>query len=151
MFSINSYLQYKNTPNAKPKVLREGVDYTAKTKHTIGNLPNVGGTFDGNLIVNLSDCRPLLSVKVDDVWWAEGDIALKDGQYGIFYFNKKGSNCMFEFKGFGLSIFDLHPKYFDDFKQFNFFDDPEKYSKLLWNCSEEEGWEKIFKLLNIEL
>jgi hypothetical protein len=33
----------------------------------------------------------------------------------------------------------------------SFFDDPAKYSKLLWNCSEEEGWQKVFKLLGIEL
>ena len=31
----------------------------------------------------------------------------------------------------------------------SFFDDPAKYSNLLWGCSEEEGWKKIFKILNI--
>ena len=31
----------------------------------------------------------------------------------------------------------------------NFADDPAKYSELLWNCNEEEGWEKVLKLLNV--
>lgn len=32
----------------------------------------------------------------------------------------------------------------------SFFDDPAHYSQLLWNCNEEEGWIRIFKLLNIK-
>jgi len=148
MFQIKSYLQYKNTP--KPRVLKQGIHYD----YAGGEAGEVQGLFDeieGGLlcVAEFKDCQPLLTVEIDGIEWTEGDIVFKNNQYGFFYFNEEGANFMYVFKGYALSVFDLHPRYFDDFKKYNFFDNPTKYSKLLWDRDEKEGWDKVFKLLNI--
>jgi hypothetical protein len=144
MFKIKSYLQYRNTPDGEPRVIIEKKDFWIKTESALC-------TYDlHNEVALLADCRPLLTVEIDGVEWTEGDIILKENQFGIFYFNEEGGNFMFEFSKYGLSIFDLVSTFFKDFQQFNFADDPAEYSKLLWKCSEKEGWEKIFKLLKIK-
>lgn len=147
MFNITQYLQYKNTLDGKPRVL------TLPNKYEIekGRLYFFDIEFCEHIEANLSDCRPLLSVEIDGIEWTEGDIIFKQNQYGIFYYNEEGANFMFEFKGYSMSVFDLNKEYFDDFEKYNFFDDPAKYSKLLWNCNETEGWEKVFELLEIKL
>jgi hypothetical protein len=156
MFQINSYLQYKNTPNGKPRVLREEVDYTVKTKSNIGNLPNVGGGFDGNLVVDLSDCRPLLNVEIKHY----NSMLLVSDLTVIFSNNYIYLHFFDGFKWRNIrqdSVLDSTDiqsiSWFIDkgWSNRSFFDDPAKYSKLLWNYSEEEGWQKVFKLLNIEL
>jgi hypothetical protein len=166
MFQITKYLQYRKTPNGNPKVLVEGVDYNFKNEFSL--LQAKKYTFKTSVetleqielpellkIANISDCRPLLSVEIDGEVWTEGDIICKstmNGEfYGIFYYNKEGTNFMFDFGKYALSIFDLNVEYFRHFEQYSFFDDPAKYSKLLWNCDKEEGWKKVLELLEIKL
>ena len=73
------------------------------------------------------------------------------GNFSLAYFS--GNMWLTERydKGYprGYSIDHLLTK--DYFKIIDLFEsDPAKYSKILWNCSEEDGWQKIFKLLEIE-
>ena len=60
MFQIKSYLQFRNTPDGKPRVLVEGGDYRAK-------LETILEGWSEEIIANLSDCRPLLTVEIDGV------------------------------------------------------------------------------------
>lgn len=182
MFQINSYLQYKNTPDGKPRVLTEGKDYNVKTPSGLYFVPN--GTFDDgwkqiilfsdewDLIAKLKDCRPLLTVNIDGIEWTEGEVMTQDEEYFpvddderkyFTYFLCDGRHG-----GFGLNLYYGIEKYskaelefysglgaggtiIEDSKKLgSFFDDPAHYSKLLWNCSEEEGWQKVFDLLEIK-
>jgi hypothetical protein len=149
---LNRYLQYKNTP--KPRVLVEGVDYNIKTGTQLLKDTSTQYEWDFEEVADLSDCRGLLSVEIEGKVWTEGDIicksTIKTQVYGIFYYNKEGANFMFDFGKYALSIFDLNVEYFRHFGQFSFFDNPAKYSKLLWNCNEQEGWGKVLKLLGIK-
>lgn len=134
MFTIKQYLQYKNTPDGKPRVLVEGVDYWQKNETALTE------NYD-YVVAELEDCRPLLSAEVDGnpgiVKVTEGDVynysSLYSGGESIFYY----------------SNVNIYPASCIDNIVGSFFDDPAKYSKLLWNCSEEEGWKKAFKLLGI--
>ena len=146
MFQIKSYLQYKNTPDGKPRVLVRGINY----EYSGGEKGEIQGLFEeieGGLlrVADLSDCRSLLTVEIDGVEWTLnsdvfespfGFYALFDSVYlgGYLSSGNYGTNDIKNSKVVG-----------------SFFDDPAKYSKLLWNCSEEEGWQKVFKLLGIEL
>jgi hypothetical protein len=146
MFQINSHLQYKNTPDGKPRVLVRGINY----EYSGGEKGEIQGLFEeteGGLlrVADLSDCRSLLTVEIDGVEWTLnsdvfespfGFYALFDSVYlgGYLSSGNYGTNDIKNSKVVG-----------------SFFDDPAKYSKLLWNCSEEEGWQKVFKLLGIEL
>ena len=146
MFQINSHLQYKNTPDSKPRVLVRGINY----EYSGGEKGEIQGLFEeieGGLlrVADLSDCRSLLTVEIDGVEWTLnsdvfespfGFYALFDSVYlgGYLSSGNYGTNDIKNSKVVG-----------------SFFDDPAKYSKLLWNCSEEEGWQKVFKLLGIEL
>jgi hypothetical protein len=146
MFQIKSYLQYKNTPDSKPRVLVKGINY----EYSGGEKGEIQGLFEeieGGLlrVADLSDCRSLLTVEIDGVEWTLnsdvfespfGFYALFDSVYlgGYLSSGNYGTNDIKNSKVVG-----------------SFFDDPAKYSKLLWNCSEEEGWQKVFKLLGIEL
>jgi hypothetical protein len=146
MFQIKSYLQYKNTPDSKPRVLVRGINY----EYSGGEKGEIQGLFEeteGGLlrVADLSDCRSLLTVEIDGVEWTLnsdvfespfGFYALFDSVYlgGYLSSGNYGTNDIKNSKVVG-----------------SFFDDPAKYSKLLWNCSEEEGWQKVFKLLGIEL
>lgn len=155
MFQIKSYLQFQNTPNGKPRVLKEGVDYNLKTVESLHKYLDYDRNdydvtlFNDEVVASLSDCRPLLTVEIDGGEWTEGDIVLKENQYGIFYYNEEGANFMFDFKGYSLSVFDLDKKYFEKAKQSSFFKNPKDHSRFVLNCTGEEGWEKILKLLNI--
>ena len=53
MFEINSYLQFRNTPDRKPRVLIEGKDYFEKHQFTLNENYYTE-------IAKLEDCRPLL-------------------------------------------------------------------------------------------
>ena len=146
MFQIKSYLQYKNTPDSKPRVLVKGINY----EYSGGEKGEIQGLFEeieGGLlrVADLSDCRPLLTVEIDGVEWTLnsdvfespfGFYALFDSVYlgGYLSSGNYGTNDIKNSKVVG-----------------SFFDDPAKYSKLLWNCSEQKGWQKVFKLLGIEL
>lgn len=146
MFQINSHLQYRNTPDGKPRVLVRGINY----EYSGGEKGEIQGLFEeieGGLlrVADLSDCRSLLTVEIDGVEWTLnsdvfespfGFYALFDSVYlgGYLSSGNYGTNDIKNSKVVG-----------------SFFDDPAKYSKLLWNCSEEEGWQKVFKLLGIEL
>lgn len=44
MFQINSYLQYKNTPDGKPRVLKEGLDYNFKNNFCLFQQPSESKT-----------------------------------------------------------------------------------------------------------
>lgn len=178
MFQINSYLQFQNTPDGKPRVLVEGVNYD----YIGGGEEEIQGLFkkiEGALlsIANLSDCRRLLTVEIG----RECDIIVEQTcskgclEVYMIYF-EPGTENNGHFGKMVKEEFDY--KFVVDFCSISageeeeenykeiesnfgkirpgqnvvasFFDDPAKYSKILWNCSEEEGWEKIFKLLNIE-
>jgi hypothetical protein len=142
MFQIKSYLQYKNTPNGKPRVLREIVDYESIYN---GESLWIEGLLDQK-VANLSDCRPLYSdVIMHGEKWSDGDV-------GSYF-----SLTTFDFV-FCLSDMVEEMNNDKDFSNFSvgninrgsFFDDPAKYSKLLWNCSEEKGWKKVFDILGIK-
>lgn len=148
MFNIKSYLYYKNTTDDKPRVLVEGEDYHHSTKEGLWEFHKEA--FYG--VANLSDCRPLLTVEIDGVEWTEGDVLIGndgikiafivDENYGFKFVFRKANELWSDF---------LEGVYPQDKKLNSFFDNPAKYSKLLWDCSEEEGWEKIFKLLDINI
>jgi hypothetical protein len=150
MFQINSYLQYKNTPDGKPRVLKEGVDYwveTEKALHTYHLINNVA---------MLQDCRPLLGVQstsiADSVWWTEGDIAVCQGQLKIvFMIEENGVYKMVGRKPAEMWDDNNEGFIYDCERLGSFFDNPTKHSKLLWNCDEKEGWDKVFNLLNINI
>jgi hypothetical protein len=153
MFQIKKYLHYKNTPDGKPRVLTEGVDYIFKTlKHlsnrNIGKLQKGQSLFES--IAWLEDCRPLLTVEnVSElsVWLVAR--YLNGPEYAmLFYFNGVSWIKYTTINGeddFNITNID----YFQKGKLVNFYDDPAKYSQLLWNCSEEEGWKKVLNLLNV--
>jgi hypothetical protein len=153
MFTIKKYLQYKNTPDGKPRVLAEGVDYSYKTlKHlanrNIGKLKKNQSLFES--IAWLEDCRPLLTAEIEGVtvnslsilWWKGTDseeivLLFFDGLTWNIDTGNKTLEVGIDFliSTVGLTI--------------PFETDPAKYSKLLWNCNEEEGWEKVLQLLNV--
>jgi hypothetical protein len=154
MFKINSYLQFRDTPDGKPRVLRQGLDYD----YSGGEKGEVQGLFEeieGGLLMvaELKDCRPLLSVKnslPDSEWWTEGDIAIHQGQLKIVYMIEE--NGVYKMVGRKSSEMwdDTDEGFLYDAENLgSFFADPVKYSKLLWDCTEEEGWKKIFQLLNL--
>jgi hypothetical protein len=189
MFAINSYIWFRNTPDGKPRVLREGMNYTFKYNNylckftgekTYRFLRNYDTIFSLNLtdspiesdvwivekemtkikkVANLSDCRPLLSVEIRDKVWTEGDICT----YSQELFTREGGsfNPSKFVEKYGFVVFDGYQMNFELYtKMFHlsnakthlgsFFDDPAKYSKLLWNCSEEEGWQKVLGLLGVD-
>lgn len=186
MFQINSYLQYRNTPDGKSRVLTEGRDYLFKspislmdftyetrsngepiyTEEGIG-FPRIM-TEKPYEVANLEDCRPLLTVNIDGIEWTELDIMTNNGEffgdeipddeteYITFLVSDGGYGRL------GLTQYNLHCSEFEFYsglridneyykKLGSFFDDPAHYSKLLWNCPEEEAWQKVFELLNIKL
>lgn len=153
MFQIKSYLQYKNTPDGKPRVLTEGVDYHHTTEDGLWDFHTKQKGFYG--VASLEDCRPILSVKnmlKDSELWSEGDIAVDKGMLKIVFMIEENG----VYKMVGRQSNELWNDEDESFlynceKLGSFFDDPAKYSKLLWDCSEEEGWEKVLELLNIEL
>jgi hypothetical protein len=171
MFQIKKYLHYKNTPDGKPRVLTEGVDYKAKTATEL----EIWDKYEPIEFISLEDVRPLLTVEIEGEEWTEGDIIkvpigihqfegdwLEKDSFRLLYFKKK------RWQATDVSFFctelvkprQIDIKYDSEWTiehtlvhnlSFigSFFDDPAQYSKLLWNCSEEEGWEKVLKLLNI--
>jgi hypothetical protein len=165
MFQIKSYLHYKNTPNGKPRVLVEGADYNLSyleglyltDKQIFSGYYSEENTFvkvKGEMleVANLSDCRPLLTVEIDGVEWTEGDI-FEWQPYGSYSGNLDEVNP--NFFSFYIDKATKEIKNYRDTKSGyktkigSFFDNPKKYSKLLWNCSEKDGWKKVFELLNI--
>lgn len=136
MFSINSYLQYKNTPDGKPRLLREGVDYGTKS---IEFLHKWDGSED-LIIARLDNCRPLLLVEIDGGKWNEGDVVSNPFTHFISF--------TYTEQEIGIPrTYDMYLPSGDNLG--SFFDDPAKYSKLLWDCSEKEGWEKVLNLLKL--
>lgn len=158
MFNITKYLQYRNTPDGKPRVLVEGVDYKMKTATQLLD-GNVGILPCQEWIAQLSDCRPLLTYHED--WYGTintrfGDLAMVDSKYcndGIIIIEREKACIHYtETAGFVKTSYTEFNERGEGFHIEGFFyEDPAKYSKLLWNCSEEEGWQKVFKLLGIEL
>jgi hypothetical protein len=153
-FQINSYLQYKNTPDGKPRVLVEGVDYNCKWASSLKMDSELDGKYR---VANLSDCIPLLSV----------DYQGKPFRSLTIVQRKKADSDDIRFVVFtGFSWGHLVPgttslveanKYFFEeyantkhFNHYSFESDPIKYSKLLWNCNEQDGWDKLYKLLGIK-
>lgn len=194
MFTIKSYLQYKNTPDGKPRVLKLPKEYQFFIKKTDVTPKNIltyqpiiiekeyltffDTDYCEQIEVLLEDCKPLLTVEIDGSEWTEGDIAKNTYytsewykeyyfKYGVAGFN---INCGLEFRNIYIKLLKNSKKeivqqlrsgggsstkasktdYIGMLKKGSFFDDPEKWSKLLWNCSELEGWKKIFDILNIK-
>ena len=157
MFKITKYLQFRNTLDDKPRVLVEGVDYQYQDEECL--YEDFRELEDGIEKASLSECRPLLTVEIDGVEWTEGDILEwkesgtgKQANLLSFITEDPARTAGFYFDpsryARGLcanQIWVLKIK-----KLGSFFDDPAKYSKLLWGCNEEEGWNKVFKLLGIK-
>lgn len=153
MFQIKSYLQYKNTPDGKPRVLVEGVDYWQKNETALTE------NYD-YVVAELEDCRSLCDFKGWTETFTELDIYKDGDKYYMLYmgFGNMDANYNDLFavgvRGvYGLQVLNgtnfLELVINETQKIGSFFDNPAKYSKLLWDCSEEEGWEKVFKLLRI--
>jgi len=198
MFQITQYLQYRNTPNGKPRVIVEGVDYYHKTNNSLWQFQGYSNTpdFEGHLLLkvaNIADCRPLLEIQLKNYRFTRciSDKVLNLRELQIVHYKGKKAESEDDYdrkECWGISVFRdcemcvffPHPQVtwavfskhiknknlleytgintgvlnYDDmserFEFFNFEDNPKTYSKLLWNCSEEEGWKKIFKLLEIK-
>ena len=158
LFQIKQYLQYRNTPDDKPKVLVEGVDYNLKTVESLKKYLDFEykdngevTLFEHETVASLSDCRPILTVEIDGGEWTELDIAVDKAQLKIIYMIEENG----VYKMVGRKPDELWNDEDENFlygceKLGSFFDDLGKYSKLLWNCSEQEGWQKIFELLEIK-
>jgi hypothetical protein len=141
MFQIKKYLQFKNTPNGKPRVLTENEDYNTIFDDSLYAIHSSYELTDANWIkspvADLKDCRLLLSIEYLNRIFTDCDIFIDNlGKKEIAYFSYGLTSVPKPMKS-NLPIVG------------SFFDDPAQYSKLLWNCSEEEGWEKVLKLLNI--
>lgn len=160
MFQIKSYLQHQNTPDGKPRVLVEGVDYDKIITHLdIGYCqPYSSLTNKDKKIAYSTDCRPLLTVEIDGVEWTEGDVlewqGSGDKQVDLLNFTTNDPantiGLYYEKSRYARGLC-INSIYMLKIKSIgSFFDDPVKYSKLLWNCNQEKGWEKIFELLNIK-
>jgi hypothetical protein len=150
MFQIKKYLQFKNTPDGKPRVLTEGVDFEYQDNKLLYKDWEVLELSDWNNIIKKEDCRPLLTVEIEGVtvnslsilWWKGTDseeivLLFFDGLTWKIDTGNKTLEVGIDFliRTVGLTI--------------PFETDPAKYSKLLWNCTEEEGWDKVLKLLNV--
>ena len=176
MFNITQYLQYKNTLDGKPRVLVEGVDYNFAwnemlCKIEVYHLPPHSSqrqTIEIVRVANLSDCRPLIEINKWGKIYRELDILkvnIYDDLIMLYSGFAKGhldNSPFFDAlkTSFGMQAGFVNYNHGTSFGVFrncssskiaSFFDNPTKYSKLLWNCSETEGWEKVFKLLEIEL
>jgi hypothetical protein len=180
MFKITKYLQFRNTPDGKPRVLQFG-DWTESNKFfdVIGESALHGVDSSGFLanVANLSDCRPLLCSKdkqeldifnyfypdneLKDKKWVDTNtyhLLSFDGKHWSFSDLKLLDDNIKQPNPWNLTQesvnIDYNPSLQEPRAKFekigNFADDPTKYSKLLWGCSEEEGWQKVFKLLEIE-
>jgi hypothetical protein len=145
MFTIKKYLQYKNTPDGKPRVLTEGVDYEYENSKLLYKDWEVLELSDWNNIIKKEDCRPLLTVEIEGKEWTEGDVS-KDG--GIVYFNIESIDGLVNIQ-YSDGVIGVCSGNFKSKIIGSFFDDPAKCSEWLWNCNEEEGWGKVLKLLNI--
>lgn len=164
MFQITSYLQYRNTPNGKPRVLREGVDYNTVCDEFLfdcllsfetdlsGETKRTDGKFEfetTTLVASLYVCHPLVSVEIKGKELRSLTVRYSKqfNSYQLLYFNGLTWNVE------GLSNpKELHEeflKFVVEDELYYFESDPKKYSQLLWNCSEEEGWEKVLELLGV--
>jgi len=150
-FQINSYLQFQNTPNGKPKVLVEGVDYKYKSNLGLFIPPE---SWVENLVevANLSDCRGLFSASIKntadfkEIIFTELDIVDRGFEKNLLlFYGLHMSYPLFYYSDNDYIDLDI------DQPVGKFYDNPAKYSKLLWNCNEQEGWEKVYKLLGIKL
>jgi len=150
MFQITQYLQYRNTPNGKPRVLVEGVDYHHTNQDGIWKYNREERCFYG--VTDLKNTRPLLTVEIDGVELRS--LMVRHSKeypevYQFLYFDGKSWNKAESYTTGNLS--DKFLSYVIEDNLYFFESDPAKYSKLLWNCSEEEGWKKVFELLGIKL
>lgn len=159
MFTIKKYLHYKNTPDRKPRVLTEEIDYTNLYNNQLVDILRLGYTdkvlteegrkqphkVQGELAVvaNLKDCRPLLTAEIEGEEYTELDIMNRTWPDLLLFYGWAMPTPLFHYSDNDYAFFE------DETKIGSFFDDPAKYSKLLWGCSEEEGWKKVLKLLDI--
>jgi len=141
-FQITKYLHIPTK-----RICTQDINYTYSTEKGLYQLDPI--TTDLICMVDMKDCRPLLTVEIDGVEWTEGDI-IKGYEYNsivIWHFNRFVlRNSRGRIEEINKMIIDYHKYKITG----SFFDDPKKYSKILWGCTEEEGWEKILKLLNIK-
>lgn len=204
MFQINSYLQFRNTPNGKPKLIKlfekweiETEEFVVKDKKTT-KIDSFARTGEKSIIIQeekvikktkkqylhyfdeyfewhkvcLEDCRPLLTTAIGQECDIIVDQVCIKGCFNLYMIHFETNNYGFtnQVKEETEHCADYCSKFTDEkdienqkkvesmFGKFkhgknvvgSFFDDSAKYSKLLWDCSEEEGWDKIFKLLEIE-
>jgi len=147
MFQISKYLQFRNTPDGKPRVLVEGEDYDLKSKNCLwlngddfseGN-NYIDSDFDE---VSLADCRPLLTVEIDGVEWTELDFV----KYTVGHWKLLGM-IVFRNNHFGFYTVENIQEFttFDTVKQ-----SESKIEKLDMTLDKENYDDKIFKFLGIE-
>lgn len=150
MFQIKSYLQYKNTPDGKPRVLVEGVDYFHKGGDKLWQFKGYSNTpdYEGHLlelVADLDNCRPLLTVESYGQIITEGDIIERLHCKDIVFFDSKHMpSPVFHYPDNDWADFECDIK-----KNTSFFDAPDICSKALWGISEAEGWKKVFDILGI--
>jgi hypothetical protein len=152
------------------------VDTLEKHDYKDGDCYSIGEFVD---IIDLKDCRPLLSLEykqkqeldifnyfypdneLQDKKWVDTNtyhlLSFVDNYWTISDFKLFEDNTLefFPVWHFKVDVFNIEyqPQLQEPRAKFekigNFADNPAKYSKLLWDCTEEEGWEKVLKLLNI--
>jgi hypothetical protein len=156
MFTIKKYLQYKNTPDGKPRVMTEGVDYQYEdSEYLFKDFRAIEDYLD---LIKKEDCRPLSEFNCWTVTFTELDIYQDGDKYLMLYtgFGDLDYSNLFKIGAggvYGMQVLNgtnLSELATNQTKKLgSFFDDPAKYSKLLWNCTEEEGWEKALKVLGV--
>ena len=154
MFQITQYLQFRNTPDGKPRVLNQSDSLGQNTYYFTGmkSLTQLMQDESTRPVANLQDCRPLLRVEIDGVELRSLTVRNSKeypGVYQFLYFDGSSWNLAESYITANLNNRFL--SYVVEDNLYLFESDPAKYSKLLWNCSEEEGWKKIFELLDIKL
>ena len=148
MFQINKYLQFRNTPDGKPRVLVEGVDYNLKAITKL--IKRVDIYINSQNVADmqyLADCRPLLSVEIDGVEWTELDFV----KYTVGHFELLGM-VVFRNNHFGFYTVEKIQEFttFDTVKNSN-----SKIEKLDMTLDDyirisKESYDRVFKFLGIE-
>ena len=150
MLQITKYLQYRNTPDGKPRVLVEEVDFNTKTItkliKRVDIIYNGANVADMQYVADLADCRPLLTVEIDGVKWTE----LEFVKYTVGHFELLGM-VVFRNNHFGFYTVEKIQEFttFDTVKQ-----SESKIEKLDMTLDDyirisKESYDAIFKLLQI--
>ena len=171
MFSINSYIQYKNTPSGTPRILSNITyeDWHYLYEQVAELIAYTNGEKKTIKVANKEDCRQLLSVEIDGVIFTEGDMVVHKiyGELGFVYADICSPHGLLNvyFHNFPTRRIALLPHLKNLYKKGSWFIGDnlyfsQPYIERQWRkyneetkewegYSIEEAWELIFKLLNI--